>query len=142
MNNNPRALNGSAIQIKCAIYTRYASVPQVPTFTDAQEKNCRAAAEQLGWTVLDGFVRSDRGISGMKMDGRIGLNSLIEQAKNFPGTFDRVLVAEVSRLSRNFGDLLRVVEAFSQHGVSLYSVSQGLDSRDPEFRTLLASHTL
>jgi hypothetical protein len=91
MNNNPSALNGPAIQTKCAIYTRYASVLQVPTFTDVQEDNCRAAAEQLGLTVLNKFVRTDRGVSGMNTLGRTGLNSLIENAKNVPSTFNRFL---------------------------------------------------
>jgi hypothetical protein len=42
-----------------AIYTRFSSELQSITSTEDQKRECRDAAERLGWTVLDQYIRSD-----------------------------------------------------------------------------------
>ena len=112
---------------------------QRPASIEDQTRNCREEAERNGWTVLDDYVRSDSAQSGSSLAERLGLISLLEDAKKEPRPFDCLLIDDTSRLGRNLPDVLNLADRFKHYGIFLYFVSQKLDSRDPTFRQL---HTL
>jgi len=113
---------------------------QRPTSNDDQIRQCRAAAEPKGWTVLDDFIRTDSEITGQSMVGRDGLNDLIHLAKTKPRPFDRILIDDTSRLGRYLPDVLKVTDVLDNYGVSVYFAAQGLDSRQPGFRQIFTLH--
>jgi len=113
---------------------------QRPTSNDDQIRQCRAAAEPKGWTVLDDFIRADSEITGQSMVGRDGLNDLIHLAKTKPRPFDIILIDDTSRLGRYLPDVLKVTDVLDNYGVSVYFAAQGLDSRQPGFRQIFTLH--
>jgi len=121
---------------RCAIYTRYSTDQQNPTSKTDQIRNCREAAEQYGWTVLDDYIRSDEGTSGQSLYGRDGLLELLELAKSKNCPFDGILIDDTSRFGRNLSETLPLTDKFRYYKVFLHFVNRGLDSRDPKFRSL------
>jgi len=113
---------------------------QRPTSNDDQTRQCCAAAEPKGWTVLDDFIRTDSEITGQSMVGRDGLNDLIRLAKTKPRPFDIILIDDTSRLGRYLPDVLKVTDVLDNYGVSVYFAAQGLDSRQPGFRQIFTLH--
>ena len=113
---------------------------QRPTSNDDQIRQCCAAAEPKGWTVLDDFIRADSEITGQSMVGRYGLNDLIHLAKTKPRPFDIILIDDTSRLGRYLPDVLKVTDVLDNYGVSVYFAAQGLDSRQPGFRQIFTLH--
>ena len=67
------AAAGESPRIRCAVYTRYSSDLQNPTSSEDQIRNCRAAAKDRGWDVLDEYIRCDEELTGRTMVGREGL---------------------------------------------------------------------
>jgi len=125
---------------RCSVYARYSSDLQRPESIDDQVRNCRKFAAERGWTIDEGFLRSDAALTGQSLNSRDGLNSLVADAKRSPRPFDCVLIDDTSRLGRNLGDVLTLADIFKFHGVYLFFVSQRLDSRDPNFRMTLTFH--
>ena len=125
---------------RCVVYARYSSDLQNQTSIADQIRNCREFAESKDWAFLSDDNRSDKGISGASLFARKGLLALIEDAKKIPRPFDCLLIDSTSRFGRNLSDVLRVSDTFRFHGVFLYFVTQGLDSRDATYRTLLTIH--
>jgi site-specific DNA recombinase len=116
--------------IRCAIYARYSSKLQRSTSIEDQVRNCRRAAEEKGWLVLDEYIRSDSELSGRTVIGRDGFQDLIKLGKQRPLPFDCVLIDDTSRLARYVPDALRECDVFTFYGVFIYFVSDNLDSRD------------
>ena len=129
---SPKSTNGSEQQpvIRCAIYARYSSKLQSPTSIEDQIRNCRRAAEEKGWVVMDEYIRSDSELTGRTKFGRDGFLELIQFAKQRPLPFDSILIDDTSRLARYVPDALRECDVFTFHGVFIYFVSDNLDSRD------------
>src|SRR5690606_4493977 len=66
-------------------------------------------------------------ISGAKSnEERLGVQKLLKGAKN--GTFQKVLVTEVSRLGRNTLETLKLVEELHKCGVSIYLHDLGTET--------------
>lgn len=123
-------------KIRCAIYTRYSSDLQRPTSSEDQIRNCRAAAKHKGWDVLDEYVRSDEEVSGRTLVGRDGLADLMRRAEQNPKPFDCILIDDTSRLGRYLPDVLKESDTLLYHGVFIYFVSDGLDTRDEGSRII------
>ena len=123
--------------IRCAIYARYSSDLQRPTSIEDQIRQCRAAADRNGWTVIDDLIRSDAGISGQSLTDREGLHDLLRMAKTRPRPFDAILIDDTSRFGRYLPDVLRQADILDSYGVFIYFVAQRIDSRDPSSRTLV-----
>ena len=128
----PPATAGAEQQpvIRCAIYARYSSKMQRSASIEDQIRNCRRAAEEKGWVVLDEYIRSDSELSGRTVFGRDGFLDLIRLAKLRPLPFDCILIDDTSRLARYVPDALRECDVFTFYGVFIYFVSDNLDSRD------------
>jgi DNA invertase Pin-like site-specific DNA recombinase len=123
-------------KIRCAIYTRYSSDLQRPTSSEDQIRNCRAAAKDKGWDVLDEYVRSDEEVSGRTLVGRDGLADLMRRAEQNPKPFDCILIDDTSRLGRYLPDVLKESDTLLYHGVFIYFVSDRLDTRDEGSRII------
>ena len=123
--------------MRCAIDARYSSDLQLESSIEDQKRKCRAFADAKGWAVDDGYVRFAHEISGATLAGRLALESLLADAKRRPRPFDRILIDDTSRLARNVGDALKMVETLKFHGVGVTFVSQGIDTLDRMARQLV-----
>jgi site-specific DNA recombinase len=124
--------------MRAAIYARYSSDLQRPTSIEDQVRKCNQFAEQRGWRVLEEFVRSDAEVSGASLSNREALDSLVSDSRKRPRPFDCLLIDDTSRLGRNLTDVLKISDILKYNEVSLYFVSQNLDSRDMSFRQSFA----
>ena len=84
----------------------------------------------------------DEGKSGSTLVGRTGLQTLVTLAAGNPRPFDCILLADSSRLGRNYADVLRTVDEMHKLGVSIYIADAGRDSRDYSFRNLVIQAAL
>lgn len=72
-------------------------------------------------------IYADEGITGTRMDKRDDFNRLIRDCKK--GKIDRVITKSISRFARNTAELLTVVRALKEFGVSIYFEEQGIDTK-------------
>ena len=126
--------------MRFAIYARFSSDQQRDSSIEDQIRKCREEVAKRGAVVLEDYVRSDRAISGASLVGRKALQSLIEDAKRRPRPFDALLVDDTSRLARDLAEGLQIVAILRYHGISVISVTQGIDSSQKSARPLLALH--
>jgi len=80
----------------------------------------------MGWTALERRYE-DGGYTGANLE-RPALRTLTEDIES--GQVDCVLVYKVDRLSRSLLDFARLIGMFEEHGVSLVSVTQQLNTTD------------
>jgi DNA invertase Pin-like site-specific DNA recombinase len=113
---------------RCAIYARYSSDLQRESSIEDQIRRCREYAERHGWSVVGDFVVADKAISAASVAGRDGLQRLVRAAKLKNRPFDCLLVDDTSRLARDLSDALRTLKTLEFYGVTVVSVSQGIDS--------------
>ena len=123
---------------RCAIYARYSSDLQRDSSIDDQIRRCRQFASPRQWPIVGEFVIADREVSAASVVGRDGLHKLVNAAKSKNRPFDCLLIDDTSRLARDLSDALRTMKILEFHGVSIVSVSQGIDSSLGNARPLLA----
>ena len=109
---------------RCAIYARYSSDLQSPTSIEDQHQLCRAYAERRSWAVVSLF--EDAALSGFGIEHRPGYQQLLAAALSSPAAFEVVLVEDLSRLTRDMAELLRVTTRLRLKGVELVGVSDGI----------------
>jgi site-specific DNA recombinase len=109
---------------RCAIYARYSSDLQSPTSIEDQHQLCRAYAERRGWAVASLF--EDAALSGFGIEYRPGYQQLLAAALASPAAFEVVLIEDLSRLTRDMAELLRVTTRLRLKGVELVGVSDGI----------------
>jgi site-specific DNA recombinase len=78
-------------KLRAVISARYSDEKQDESSNVDQIRECRDAAEQNGWTVLDEFIRSDSAKTGKTLAGRDGLKELVELAGRKPRPFDVIM---------------------------------------------------
>jgi len=78
--------------MRVACYARYSSDLQRETSIEDQLTVARRYVGERGWTVEDGHIYTDAGISGASIEGRGGLQALLAAAAQQPRLFDVVLV--------------------------------------------------
>lgn len=105
--------------IRCAVYTRTATTEALDNGVDAQ----RFAAERFiesceSWVGLSDRY-DDRGKSGLDM-ARPALQRLLADVRK--GSVDRIVVRDVSRVTRSLTQLHRLNGIFDAHGVVLVSL--------------------
>ena len=115
--------------MRAAIYARYSSENQRRESIDDQIASCRTFASERGYEIDDRHIQIDEAASGARQDRR-GLAAL--RALAAQGSFDAVLVDDLSRLARNTLLLLSVLEEFRFHGIRVVSVADGLDTDDQD----------
>jgi len=125
---------------RVAIYARYSSDLQRPSSIEDQIRECRDAANRNGWIVVDEFIRFDECSTGQVLVGRDAFDELMTLAQGASSPFDGILCDDTSRFGRNLSDTLPLSDLLENAGVFLYFANRGLDSRDPNFRTLFISY--
>ncbi len=111
---------------RCAIYARYSSDLQSPSSILDQVRLCEAFAERHGWTVVARF--EDAALSGFGVEHRPGYRALVAAALQVPPPFDLILVEDLSRLTRDLAEVLRLYHRLRLKGVDLVCVSDGIST--------------
>jgi DNA invertase Pin-like site-specific DNA recombinase len=121
---------------RCAIYARCATdVPKSDSNSIAKQiRICTEYAEQRRWPILKEFVGTDVAVSGTSLAGRDALKSLMEAAEKQPQAFERVLIADRSRLARQIADDLLILKYFGKNGVEVVAISEGSPLAEIETR--------
>jgi len=116
--------------VRCAIYTRKSTDEGLDRDFNSLD-NQREAAENYirsqrheGWEVLPERY-DDGGFSGGNLD-RPSLKRLLADIE--AGKVQRIIVYKIDRLSRSLLDFARLAEFFEEHGASIVSVTQQLDT--------------
>jgi DNA invertase Pin-like site-specific DNA recombinase len=111
---------------KCAIYARSASEMQTASNSTADQiRMCTEYGEKQGWQIIKESAEADIAVSGASLVKRHALRSLMEAAEKRPRVFDRVLIADMSRLARNVEDFLQVMNHFHNNGVDVMTIREG-----------------
>ena len=112
---------------RCAIYARYSSDLQSPSSIDDQLDLCRSAAQHRGWVVVAEF--HDAALSGFGVEHRPGYQQLLKAAfVTTPPAFDIILVEDLSRLTRDTGELLRLYQRLRLREIEIVGVSDGIST--------------
>src|SRR5437773_312298 len=109
----------------CAIYARYSSELQRETSLDDQIRVCQRFAAQREWRVLEDHVYRDSALSGYGVDHRSAYLRMVAAASEPSPPFDVLLVDDLSRLSRDTVETVRVYRRLKHNGVELISVADG-----------------
>ena len=128
--------------MRAAVYARYSSDLQRQTSIDDQVAVTRRYAAQHDWTLPPERIYTDAGISGASLEGRPGIQALLQAASGAPRPFDVVLVDDSSRVARDLRDALHVVRMLKFFGVRTVYISQQIDSDNEQAETLLTVHGL
>ena len=113
---------------RCAIYARFSSDLQRTTSLEDQIRNCRQFAARMGWQVVEEHVYQDAALSGFGVEHRPAYQRLVAAALSSPPPFTAVLVDDLSRLSRDLVETLRLYRRLKHHGVELVAVADGIQS--------------
>ncbi len=113
--------------MRAAVYARFSSENQREQSIEDQVRVCKEFATRGGITVLDDHVYFDEAQSG-SIRARPGLEALKKAAED--KQFDALLVDDSSRLSRDNQHFNTLLCLFQFWGISLISVSDGLDMRE------------
>lgn len=68
----------------------------------------------------------DVGKSGLRREGRLGLNKMIKNASG--GKIDYILVKSISRLSRDTVEVLKIIRLLRERGINIHFENENLDS--------------
>ncbi len=68
----------------------------------------------------------DVGKSGLRKEGRLGLNKMLTKA--YKGEIDYILVKSISRLSRDIIDVLEIIRSLRERGINMHFENENLDS--------------
>jgi site-specific DNA recombinase len=118
--------------MRCAIYARKSTeegLAQPFNSLDAQRESAEAyilSQRHMGWTALERRYE-DGGYSGANLE-RPAMRALMDDIES--GQVDCVVVYKVDRLSRSLLDFARLIGIFEEHGVSLVSVTQQMNTTD------------
>src|SRR5260370_22548889 len=111
---------------RCAIYARSSRDRQSPTSIDEQVQLCRTSADRQGWVVA--ATHPDAALSGFGVEQRPGYQQLVTAAGATSPGFDTILVEDLSRLTRDTGELLRLYHRLRLKGIDIVGVSDGIAS--------------
>jgi DNA invertase Pin-like site-specific DNA recombinase len=110
---------------RVALYARVSTDKQS---TESQLMELRAAADRMGWEVVEEFT--DRGISGAKSrKDRPRLDAMLKGVSR--KDFDIVAAWSVDRLGRSLIDLVGLLQELHATGVDLYLHQQGINTTTP-----------
>jgi DNA invertase Pin-like site-specific DNA recombinase len=116
--------------VKVAIYSRVSTDHQT---TENQERELRAIADRMGWTVVK--VYQDQGVSGAKSrENRPAFDALCKDASR--RQFDLIAAWSVDRLGRSLQDLVGFLTEVHALGINLFLHQQGVDTTTPAGKAL------
>lgn len=126
---------------RAAIYARVSSSNQVNGYSlDEQIRICRDACKRMNWRVKYVFREN---CSGANIE-RAEFQKMLEKAWN--GEFDVLVFWKLDRFARSLTDVVNVERELSECRVSLYGVTDNIDTATPAgrfvFRTLASAAEL
>lgn len=113
--------------MNAAIYARYSSDLQRPTSVQDQVREQRAAAERLGYDILDKHVFTDEEISGSNSH-RPGYQRLLTAARMHE--FDCIFAEAQDRLWRSQAEMYHALDRLRFWGVRVIVGNTGADLTD------------
>ena len=117
-----------------AIYARYSSDKQRDASIDDQVRNCQAFAEREGWKGKP-HIYADKAISGsIPLQDRPQGSTMLADAQE--KQFDVLLVDDLSRLSRENAEQLKVLERLRFWGLRVIAPSDGYDSASKSHKVI------
>jgi site-specific DNA recombinase len=122
--------------MRAAIYSRYSTDEQNESTLTDQRRVCTERAKRLGYAVS--VVYEDAAISGAAVGNRpqfLAMRAAAEQCE-----FDALFVMDMSRLSRNQGDLAKAVEWLVYSGIRVVGVHDGVDTEREGWETAVGVH--
>jgi site-specific DNA recombinase len=137
--------------MKAAFYARYSTERQSETSITDQLRVCSDYAQRYGWEVVREFI--DEGISGAAFGNRPGAQALEQFA--LAGGCNVIVAVDLTRLSRNLGELTQFLERMHFRKVRVLGAQDGYDSlsrsarmqaglsgiMSEEFRAMIADRT-
>ena len=105
---------------------------------DMQRSKIKAYAALEDMDLID--IVGDEGISGCNIQGRPGIQQVLEMVKS--RQIKGVIVYKLDRLARNTIEALQVAKLMDRNGVALHSITEKLDTKSAMgrfFFTLMAS---
>jgi DNA invertase Pin-like site-specific DNA recombinase len=116
--------------VRVAIYSRVSKDHQT---TENQERELRAIADRMSWTVVK--VYQDQGVSGAKSrENRPAFDALCKDASR--RKFDLIAAWSVDRLGRSLQDLVGFLTEVHALGINLFLHQQGIDTTTPAGKAL------
>ena len=109
--------------MRAAIYARMSTDKQSDTSPDDQIARCREYAERQGWSVVEGLVIPEAGISGASRHNRPELLGLMDRIDEW----DVLVAYDFARLARNQEDLGWIRNRLRTHRKQAIESSTGLD---------------
>jgi site-specific DNA recombinase len=97
--------------------------------------------EEYSMETVTWHVYVDEELSGAGAD-RPGYSKLLEATCRQPLPFEVLLLDDTSRLSRNLGNTMNLVDGLKFIGIRVVAVSQGIDSEDEQADVILTVHSL
>lgn len=125
-----------------AIYARVSTITQTFGYSlDEQIRQCRERCDVMGWHVQ--YIFKENGKSGGNLD-RPKFQLLMKKAQM--GCFDIVVFWKLDRFCRSLVDLINIERKLKLFKVSLYSVTELIDTTSPvgrfNFRSLASAGEL
>jgi DNA invertase Pin-like site-specific DNA recombinase len=118
--------------MRAALYLRVSTTDQD---VGRQERELRAVATARGYTIADGAVYCDHGISGSRgRDKRPAFDQLHKDAVRH--RFDIVMAWSVDRLSRSMPDLVDFLQQLHALHIDLFLYQQAVDTTTPMGRAM------
>jgi site-specific DNA recombinase len=115
--------------MRCAVYTRFSSDVQHPASITDQQLACqRYADRQARWQVLPEHTYADEALSGMGVEHRPAYQRLLAAIAAPARPFDVLLVDDLSRLSRDAAEMLRLARLLEYAQITLISVADGIET--------------
>lgn len=107
------------------IYTRVSTGPQADKDRQSlplQLEKCRMYLQLHDYELIGEYT--DKGISGRNMDNRPGFKRALEAM----GNGDSMMVYSMSRIARNAGQFIKLMEDFSKSDKHLISLTENIDT--------------
>jgi site-specific DNA recombinase len=111
--------------IHVAIYSRFSTSNQSEHSIEDQVRECRKYVSDQGQVVKPEHIFSDRRKSGTNTNRR-DLDRL--RAAAMTGAFEKVIVLNLARLTRELMDLLFIQAELAELGIEIVSVQEGVES--------------
>lgn len=127
--------------MKLATYTRFSTCLQKETSLEDQQRIIHEWAARNGHEIVAQF--SDAAETGATTATRDGLQELLREVDSKYRRFEGVAVHQLSRLSRDIGDVWRIAfKKLKFYKVRLIAVADGIDTKDPNAKMQVALKSL
>jgi len=114
--------------MRCGAYARFSSDLQHPSSIDDQLSACLRYAGQHKWELLSEYIFKDEALSGVGIEHRPGYCCLLNVVSSPAPPFEILLVDDLSRLSRDTAEILRLARLLQTQGIRLVSVADGIET--------------